>query len=1215
MPTNFYSQTGEDKDRIHLHIVRGDTDTSPDERHFLKSVEKGDFSSVQNFLEESAIYFNININCVDALGRTGLIIAIENENMDIIELLLSYNVELGDALLFAIEEEVPQAVEILLTYRVPKASKKDQMALMNGGKKQESNFTPDITPVILAAHTNNYEILKTLISRGATIVKPHGVKCSCYECVRSATFDSLRHSQTRMNAYRALASPCLMILCSDDPFLTAFELSWELHHLSYGEVEFKEEYQRLSHQCSKFAVDLLDQTRGSQELKTILNRTTDPIEILEMEDETGESEKENMNLSRFKLAIEYKQKQFVSHPNCQQLLSHMWYQGIPGWKQGSMAYKLGFTLLISFTFPLTSLLYILFPFMKSTAVLKNPFVKFINHSASYVMFLVLLVLASTDFFNDSNIHNTRSRPPNIPEWIIVTYVLAFIWNEMKEIYDSGFIVYSSDLWNIMDFIQNALYLATISLRLVVFFGEDLEIGREEMTSADPMLVAEGLFAVANISSTLRLLFLFTANSQLGPLQISLGRMIIDIVKFLFIFLLVLISFASGMNQLLFLEYRYTDAGNADKGCVGVTCDEPNNEFSSIYHSMVSLFWTVMGTVDLKAISVNTDHAFTDSMAMVMYLVYHIIAIVVLLNMLIAMMNLSYEQIEMKSDNEWKFSRSRLWMSYFEDGKTVPPPFNIIISPKSVYKFIHKIRTLCVSDLQELKKRQKATKLQSKMRELERKYQDSMTNLTQRYIANLKKSQDYEPVTEDDLNEIKQDISAFRYEVIELLRRNIGEDTSTVNSRNESGRRTINATKKKSTLKTSRKSVVAANLQNGSSVESQGSSNDLIGNGKAGGRLVKVQSAEKTDESNTGPTKTESTEAQVNDNTYETTFSDGKVHNVTSQYMHGNINNTVNTNLITNTMMFKMDDANGGVGYTMMPAYYDNSHHVFQQPFVLVQSTENPNEFRVRPIPTLNEDATESKDQNHMNCEDVHLDSEIHSEISSRRPSIASIRSINSRRMSLINRKTSQLEAVSDLPNQSAKDCKLENPKDFSVDQTDDSPESQTPKSQHENDSIVVTEGTKDDNDKMTKFIDETKDARGTNKAQKSTLQKLNPKAPNAEQSENIDPKGESGSQTGGKGGKLEVSLSIDDVVNTDDAKPLIENKNADREPNQERNAFEMKKRSGSPNPNASSKYPQGYTEYQGIKFLPPKSPKFTQITLSGAPNNQPTQKPQVTKND
>lgn len=37
-------------------------------------------------------------------------------------------------------------------------------------------FPPDITPIILAAHKNNYEILKLLLDRGAAIPVPHDIR-------------------------------------------------------------------------------------------------------------------------------------------------------------------------------------------------------------------------------------------------------------------------------------------------------------------------------------------------------------------------------------------------------------------------------------------------------------------------------------------------------------------------------------------------------------------------------------------------------------------------------------------------------------------------------------------------------------------------------------------------------------------------------------------------------------------------------------------------------------------------------------------------------------------------------------------------------------------------------------------------------------------------------------------------------------------------------
>ena len=59
---------------------------------------------------------SININCIDPLGRTALLMGIDNENLEMIELLLEYKVETKDALLHAIHEEYVEAVEVLLDH-------------------------------------------------------------------------------------------------------------------------------------------------------------------------------------------------------------------------------------------------------------------------------------------------------------------------------------------------------------------------------------------------------------------------------------------------------------------------------------------------------------------------------------------------------------------------------------------------------------------------------------------------------------------------------------------------------------------------------------------------------------------------------------------------------------------------------------------------------------------------------------------------------------------------------------------------------------------------------------------------------------------------------------------------------------------------------------------------------------------------------------------
>ena len=67
-------------------------------------------------LQDSRENGTINIDCVDPLGRTALLMAIDNENLEMVEVLLENKVETKDALLHAINEEFVEAVEVLLDH-------------------------------------------------------------------------------------------------------------------------------------------------------------------------------------------------------------------------------------------------------------------------------------------------------------------------------------------------------------------------------------------------------------------------------------------------------------------------------------------------------------------------------------------------------------------------------------------------------------------------------------------------------------------------------------------------------------------------------------------------------------------------------------------------------------------------------------------------------------------------------------------------------------------------------------------------------------------------------------------------------------------------------------------------------------------------------------------------------------------------------------------
>jgi hypothetical protein len=130
--------------------IRREPELTQDEKKYLVAVERGDMATTRRYLDiasrASATLLDsdmpiipININCLDPLGRSALSIAIEYENLEMIELLLSYNIDTGEALLYAIDEEFVEAVELLLQHGDLKQHQQQQKTNINEDNNRYSN--------------------------------------------------------------------------------------------------------------------------------------------------------------------------------------------------------------------------------------------------------------------------------------------------------------------------------------------------------------------------------------------------------------------------------------------------------------------------------------------------------------------------------------------------------------------------------------------------------------------------------------------------------------------------------------------------------------------------------------------------------------------------------------------------------------------------------------------------------------------------------------------------------------------------------------------------------------------------------------------------------------------------------------------------------------------------------------------------------------------
>ncbi|KAM5317957.1 short transient receptor potential channel 6 isoform 2-T2 [Glossophaga mutica] len=790
------------------------TSLSAEEERFLDAAEYGNIPVVRKMLEEC---LSLNVNCVDYMGQNALQLAVANEHLEITELLLKKEnlSRVGDALLLAISKGYVRIVEAILNHPAFAEGKRLATSPSQSELQQDdfyaydedgTRFSHDVTPVILAAHCQEYEIVHTLLRKGARIERPHDYFCKCNECNQKQKHDSFSHSRSRINAYKGLASPAYLSLSSEDPVMTALELSNELAVLANIEKEFKNDYKKLSMQCKDFVVGLLDLCRNTEEVEAILNGD------VEIHHSGGDHSRPN--LSRLKLAIKYEVKKFVAHPNCQQQLLSIWYENLSGLRQQTMAVKFLVVLAVAVGLPFLALVYWFAPCSKMGKIMRGPFMKFVAHAASFTIFLGLLVMNAADRFEGTKLLPNETSTDNAKqlfrmktscfswmEMLIISWVIGMIWAECKEIWTQGPKEYLFELWNMLDF------------------------ARINWDPADPQIISEGLYAIAVVLSFSRIAYILPANESFGPLQISLGRTVKDIFKFMVIFIMVFVAFMIGMFNL----YSYY---------IGA---KQNEAFTTVEESFKTLFWAIFGLSEVKSVVINCNHKFIENIGYVLYGVYNVTMVIVLLNMLIAMINSSFQEIEGDADVEWKFARAKLWFSYFEEGRTLPVPFNLVPSPKSLFYLILKLKKW-ISELfqghkkgfqedAEMNKRNEEKKFgilgshedlsklsldrkqlghskQSSIRSSEdfqlnsfnnppRQYQKIMKRLIKRYVLKAQMDKESDEVNEGELKEIKQDISSLRYELLEEktqnsedlaeLIRKLGEKLSMEPNQEESNR--------------------------------------------------------------------------------------------------------------------------------------------------------------------------------------------------------------------------------------------------------------------------------------------------------------------------------------------------------------------------------------------------------------------------------------------
>ena len=120
-----------------------------------------------------------------------------------------------------------------------------------------------------------------------------------------------------------------------------------------------------------------------------------------------------------------------------------------------------------------------------------------------------------------------------------------LFQEAKEAYRQGKERYLSQYWNLVTLIMLALFVVS---GVLWFIGHLMIVSGVKEASAKKLdyrsiLLSNAFFAFGMVLAFFHISNSFQVNSMLGPLQLSLVKMVRDIVKFLFLFLLLFLAFA------------------------------------------------------------------------------------------------------------------------------------------------------------------------------------------------------------------------------------------------------------------------------------------------------------------------------------------------------------------------------------------------------------------------------------------------------------------------------------------------------------------------------------------------------------------------------------------------------------------------------------------------------------------------------------------------
>ncbi|XP_041632700.1 transient receptor potential cation channel trpm isoform X3 [Drosophila kikkawai] len=283
-----------------------------------------------------------------------------------------------------------------------------------------------------------------------------------------------------------------------------------------------------------------------------------------------------------------------------------------------------------------------------------PITKFWADSIAYMFFLIMFsftVLVKMETM------------PRWQEWYSIAYITTLGFEKVREIISSEpvaithkFSVWAWNMWNPCDGAAIILFLIGLAFR---FRDTTMDIGRV-------------IYCVDSIYWYLRILNILGVNKYLGPLVTMMGKMVKNMIYFVVLLAVVLMSFGVSRQAILYPDKQPT------WGLIKEVTFQP---YFMLYGEVFAGDIDPPCGEDPSQPGCVTGHWVTP-ITMSMYL---LIANILLINLLIAVFNNIFNEVNSVSHQVWMFQRFTVVMEY-QQKPVLPPPFIALCHFYSLLKY-------------------------------------------------------------------------------------------------------------------------------------------------------------------------------------------------------------------------------------------------------------------------------------------------------------------------------------------------------------------------------------------------------------------------------------------------------------------------------------------------------------------------------------------------